>query len=146
MDASAIAPSNGDLADRARESRREPIVKVFRYEHRLERPLSVAQFTRRMMRHGGYAAFVIGVSLVVGTWGYIGFAHLRPLDAFLNSAMLLGGMGPVGPVEGTAGKLFAAFFALYAGLIFLVVAGILLAPVFHRVLHHFHWDSRNRDQ
>lgn len=118
---------------------------VFRYEHRLERPISVAQFARRMMRHGGYAAIVVGVSLVFGTAGYVGFAHLRPLDAFLNAAMLLGGMGPVGPVDGTAGKVFAACFALYAGLVFVVVAGILLAPVFHRVLHHFHWDSRSHD-
>jgi hypothetical protein len=55
-------------------------------------------------------------------------------------------MGPVGPVDGAPGKLFAAFFALYAGLVFVVVAGILLAPVFHRVLHHFHWDSRSKDQ
>jgi hypothetical protein len=119
---------------------------LLRYEHRLERPLSIAQFARRMMRHGGYAAIVVGVSLVVGTLGYIRFAHLRPLDAFLNAAMLLGGMGPVGPVDGAPGKLFAAFFALYAGLVFVVVAGILLAPVFHRVLHHFHWDSRSQDR
>ena len=119
---------------------------MFQYEHRSERPISFAQFARRMMRHGGYAALVVGVSLVFGTLGYVGFAHQRPLDAFLNSAMLLGGMGPVGPVDGTAGKLFAAFFALYAGLVFVVVAGILLAPVFHRVLHHFHWESRSQDR
>jgi hypothetical protein len=55
--------------------------------------------------------------------------------------MLLGGMGPVGEFHGTGGKLFASIFALYSGLVFLIVAGLLLAPVFHRVLHRFHWES-----
>lgn len=114
---------------------------IFQFEGRHERPLSRAQFARRMMRHGGYAAIVVVGSLALGVAGYTGFAHLSPIDALLNAAMLLGGMGPVGPIEGTPAKLFAAGFALYAGLIFLVAAGLLLAPVFHRVLHRFHWES-----
>ena len=116
---------------------------IFRFEGRHERPLSHAQFMRRMVRHGGFAALVVVASLALGVAGYMGFAHQSLVDALLNAAMLLGGMGPVGPIEGTAAKLFAACFALYAGLIFLVAGGLLLAPVFHRVLHRFHWESEH---
>lgn len=113
----------------------------FLYEHRHEPLLTRRQFVRRLVRHGGFAAIIVGVSLLAGTFGYMGFAHLAPIDALLNAAMLLGGMGPVGAIEGTAGKLFATAFALYAGLVFVAVTGILFAPVFHRVLHHFHAES-----
>ena len=116
---------------------------ILRFETRHERPISRAEFTRRMMRHGGYAALVVVGSLGLGVAGYTGLAHMSPIDALLNAAMLLGGMGPVGPIEGTWAKLFAAGFALYAGLIFLVVAGLLLVPVFHRVLHRFHWETEH---
>jgi hypothetical protein len=67
------------------------------------------------------------------------------IDALLNSAMLLGGMGPVGDLGPTGGKLFATFFALYSGLVFLIVAGLLFMPVFHRILHRFHLDA-SRDE
>lgn len=116
---------------------------MFRFEARHEQPLSRARFRRRMMLHGGYAALVVAGSLALGVAGYMGFAHQAPVDALLNAAMLLGGMGPVGTIDGTGAKLFAAGFALYAGLVFLVVAGLLLAPVFHRVLHRFHWESEH---
>ena len=111
------------------------------YEGRHERPISRAMFLRRMMRHVSYSGVLVLGSLVLGEIGYMAIGHLSPIDAFLNSAMLLGGMGPVGPIEGTAFKLWAAFFSLYSGLIFLLVAAILLAPVFHRVLHFFHWKA-----
>ena len=120
-------------------------MSMMHYEGRHDRPISRAMFLRRMMRHGGYAAMLVAVSLVIGVLGYMAFAHLTLLDALLNSAMLLGGMGPVGTIEGTSAKLFAAGFALYSGLVFLLVAGILLAPVFHRVLHFFHWKTDGGD-
>jgi hypothetical protein len=116
-------------------------MSMMHYEGRHDRPISRALFLRRMARHGGYAAMLVAVSLVIGVLGYTTIGHLTLVDALLNSAMLLGGMGPVGPIEGTGAKLFAAGFALYAGLVFLLVASILLAPVFHRVLHFFHWKS-----
>ena len=118
-------------------------LKAFRYEHRLSRPLSRGDFAQRMLLHGGLAVLLVAVSLGIGTLGYSVFAHQTTIDAFLNAAMLLGGMGPVGAIEGTAGKLFAACFALYAGLIFLIIAGLLLAPAFHRVLHRFHFASED---
>jgi hypothetical protein len=116
---------------------------MLRFEGKHEPPISRARFRRRMVLHGGYAALVVVGSLVLGVAGYVGFGHLSLVDALLNAAMLLGGMGPVGPIEGTPAKLFAAAFALYAGLVFLVVAGLLLAPVFHRVLHRFHWETQH---
>jgi hypothetical protein len=114
-------------------------MSVMHYEGRHDRPISRPLFLRRMMRHGGYASILVATSVVIGVLGYTTIAHMSLVDAILNSCMLLGGMGPVGTIEGTEAKLFAAAFALYSGLIFLLVAAILLAPVFHRVLHFFHW-------
>ena len=71
--------------------------------------------------------------------GYEYFEHLRWRDAFLNSAMLMGGMGPVDAPRTNGGKVFAGLYALYAGLGFLVAAGVVLAPIVHRLMHKFHW-------
>ena len=83
-----------------------------------------------------------GASLVVGMWGYWYFEGLTWLDAFLNAAMLLGGMGPLESPRTTGGKIFAGGYALYSGMVVLVAAGVLLAPVLHRFLHRFHLESR----
>ena len=68
------------------------------------------------------------------------FESLAWRDAFLNAAMLLGGMGPVDPPKSNGGKIFAGCYALYSGLLILVTAGVVLAPVLHRIMHRFHWD------
>jgi hypothetical protein len=114
----------------------------FDYEHRGQPPLTRRQFLRRLLRHGGYAAIFVAISLAIGIAGYMALGGLSFVDAFLNASMLLGGMGPVGALDSTAVKIFAAIYALYSGLVLLVVAGIMLAPVFHRVLHRFHWEDR----
>jgi hypothetical protein len=85
------------------------------------------------------AVVVVTMSLLGGILGYVHFERLSWLDGFLNAAMLLGGMGPVESPQTPGGKVFAGLYALYAGMVFLVVAGIILAPVGHRVLHTFHW-------
>ena len=77
--------------------------------------------------------------------GYHWVARLSWVDAFENSAMLLGGMGPVGEVVNSAGKVFSGVFALYAGLVFLAVTALVLTPVFHHALHRFHWEAEHRD-
>ena len=100
------------------------------------------QFLKNLRTQARWAALLIGVSLVVGVLGFHVFARLPWMDALLNTCMLLGGMGPVGPLPSTSAKLFAGFFSLYSGLVFLVVAGLLLTPVFHRELHRFHVDDR----
>jgi len=107
------------------------------------RPLPRRLFVLRMAVHFAVAAFLVALSLFAGMWGYEHYEHLPWRDAFLNAAMLLGGMGPVDDPKTDPGKLFAGCYALYAGLVFLVVAGLLLAPVVHRVLHRLHWEADN---
>jgi hypothetical protein len=104
-----------------------------------------------MARHGATALALTLFSLGLGMAGYAYLEKLPWLDAFLNSAMLLGGMGPVDMPKTDGGKLFAGLYALYAGLVFLITAGLLLAPVVHRVMHKFHWaqdeaESLRRDK
>jgi len=101
-------------------------------------PPSRRKLVRHLARQLVYAAGVIGISLVIGMVGYHASAHFAWIDAFENAAMLLGGMGPVGEVNNEAGKIFAGVFALYSGLIFLVVTALVLTPVFHHALHWFH--------
>jgi hypothetical protein len=114
------------------------------YEHRSAPLLPRRAFNRRMLRHGLYALALLSFSLIVGTWGFVTLAGQEPIDALLDTAMLLGGMGPVGTIQHTSGKLFATVFALYAGLVFLSVGAILLAPVAHRLLHKFHLADSQR--
>ena len=115
-------------------------MKLLHYEHRNERLLPRRQFLGRLASHG---AFVIGlgaVSLLAGMAGYHWLEGLSWIDSFLNASMILGGMGPVAPLLTPAGKLFAGVYALYSGMVLLVMVGVLLAPVLHRLLHRFHLD------
>ena len=104
--------------------------------------LSRPMLFRRMARPLSYAAALILVSLGVGMVGYHAFGTLPWIDAFVNACMLLGGMGPVGEITTPSGKIFAGIFALYAGLVFLAVTAFVLAPIFHHVLHRFHWEAK----
>ena len=99
-----------------------------------------------MLRHGvafiPLAALALGMGMAIYHW----VEGLRWADAFLNSAMLLGGMGPVDPLHTTAGKWLAGLYALFAGLIFLILAGVMLAPVLHHVLHRFHIEDEDENR
>ena len=108
------------------------------YEHRKEPLLSPRKFFIRLLNHGLVAFGMIAGSLGIGVLGYHYFESLSWIDSLVNASMLLGGMGPVNPLQTTGGKLFASFYALYSGMVFLIIAGVLLAPVFHRFLHRFH--------
>ncbi len=112
------------------------------YESRQHRPIARRRFVERLALHLAVATAIVVVSLLVGMAGYGYFEGLPWRDGFLNSAMLLGGMGPVDDPITDGGKLFAGFFALYAGLVFLVGIAIVAAPVIHRTLHTFHWEER----
>ena len=115
------------------------------YESRSQPLISRRAFLLRLSRHGVVAMGLLAVSLAVGMVGYHLFEKLHWMDAFLNTAMLLGGMGPVDPPKTAAGKLFAGLYALYAGLVVITVAAILGTPIFHRVLHRFHADADARE-
>lgn len=111
------------------------------YEHHRQRPLHPHAFVKRLASHGAWALLLVLCSLGLGVVGFHVLSGQSWIDALVNSAMLLGGMGPVGDLGLSAGKIFAALYALYAGLVFLIVAGLLFAPVFHRILHRFHMDG-----
>lgn len=113
------------------------------YESKTQKPLPGAHFFKRLLLHLSLAFGLLVVSLGIGILGYGYFEHLSFLDGFLNSAMLLGGMGPVNAPVTAGGKLFAGWYALYAGLVFIVTAALIFTPVVHRVLHKFHWDSKS---
>lgn len=95
----------------------------------------------RVAWHFSTAFAVLAVSLGIGMLGYTYYEHLQWRDAFLNAAMLMGGMGPVDAPKTDGGKVFAGLFALYAGLVFIAAAGLVFAPLLHRVLHRFHWEQ-----
>ena len=119
---------------------------LFRYEHRSEPLLPWRVFLlRRFGRTAAAAAAVIAVSLVLGMLGYRLTEGMGWLDAFLNASMILGGMGPVDTLHSETGKLFAACYALYSGLVLVGVAGLLLAPFMHRLLHRFHIPVKKSD-
>ncbi len=116
---------------------------AFQYEHRSEPLLPWRVFLlRRVGKTLLAAALVIALSLVIGILGYHLAEGMGWLDAFLNAAMILGGMGPVDTLHSVAGKLFAGFYALYSGLVLVGTAGLMLAPFLHRLLHRFHLESR----
>jgi hypothetical protein len=114
------------------------------YEHHDEPLLPRRKFLARFARHGQLAAVVCAISLAIGTVGFHTLAGEDWMDGFLNSAMLLGGMGPVGEIRFYSGKIFASFYALYAGLVFIGIAGLLIAPIGHRILHKWHLEEKHR--
>jgi hypothetical protein len=118
----------------------DPILPAV-YEPKHQPPIPASSFIRRLVVHLLAAFAVLGLSLGIGMLGYVVFEHLSWLDAFLNAAMLLGGMGPIHAPITNAGKLFAGLYALYAGLVFIATAALLFAPMFHRLMHRFHWSE-----
>jgi hypothetical protein len=114
---------------------------LFGYEAKHHPVLSRTEFARRLARSFALASSLIFMSLLAGMAGYHYLEGLPWIDAFMNAAMILGGMGPVAPIQTISGKLFAGFYALYSGLIVIVAAGVIFAPVVHRMIHKFHADT-----
>ncbi len=99
-------------------------------------------FYARLARSAALAGGIVTVSLGIGMAGYHAFERLSWVDAFVNAAMLLSGMGPVNPLQTNAGKVFAGCYALFSGLAFITAVGVVFAPIFHRFLHKFHLESK----
>jgi hypothetical protein len=111
------------------------------YEHHTQPLLPRKVFYRRLARHAVLGVMVIIVSLGLGMLGYHTFEKLPWVDAFVNAAMILSGMGPVNPLQTDAGKIFAGCYALFSGLTLVAILGIIFAPVVHRFLHKFHLED-----
>lgn len=111
------------------------------FEKKNERLLPARRFVGRMARSALVSIGVIGVALLVGILGYHYIAALDWVDSLLNASMILTGMGPVAPMVDDASKLFASAYALFSGVVFLSAVGILLSPIFHRILHRFHLED-----
>jgi hypothetical protein len=115
------------------------------FEHRRQPLLPKPAFIRRVAHFAGAAMLLVAVSWIIGILGYRVFEGMSWIDAILNSAMILGGMGPVNPLHSDAGKLFASFYALFSGMVFLVSIGVFVVPILHRLLHQFHLEAEQND-
>ena len=114
------------------------------FESRTDPLASRLVFIQRVIKYAAIALFVIGVALGIGILGYHYIARFSWIDSLLNASMILGGMGPVGELPSDEAKLFASFYALFSGLVFISVMGIVLAPAAHRALHLFHLDEEDQ--
>ncbi len=120
--------------------------RVERFEHYHEKLLPRRKFLRRLAKFAFISLFLVVGSLIIGMVGYTLTENMTWVDAFLNSGMLMGGMGQVTTLNTDAGKIFAGFYALYCGLVELVAVGIFAAPIIHRFLHSLHIEQKNRAQ
>jgi hypothetical protein len=102
-------------------------------------------FAHRMLEAAGIWAILAVCGLAVGIAGYSYTESMPFPDAFVNAAMILSGMGPMGELKTTGGKIFAGCYALLSGLFIIIATSFILAPVFHRVLHHFHLEKEDSD-
>ena len=114
---------------------------MFEQKHQNIAPISV--FIKRLVLCFGLALLLIFVALFIGVAGYHWFAGLSWIDSLLNASMILGGMGPVNPLTNTGAKVFASAYALFSGLVFIAVMGVVFSPIFHRMLHKFHIDDKD---
>jgi len=114
---------------------------MFERKHEKLAPLSV--FVRRMAASVLMAGILIAVALFIGIIGYHRIAGFDWVDSILEASMILGGMGPVNSLATTGAKMFASGYALFSGLVFIAIMGIVLAPVTHRMLHKFHIDEED---
>ncbi len=113
---------------------------MLNYEKKHHPPASTETFRKRLATHLAVALAIIVFAIAVGMAGYMGLAHMSAVDAFLNASMIFSGMGPVGDLPNNAAKIFAGFYAIVCGISLIGIAGLVLAPVFHRMLHFFHAD------
>jgi hypothetical protein len=114
------------------------------FEHRSKPLLPRREFYARLARSAGIGLLVVAVALGIGMVGYRTFEPMSWVDAFVNAAMILSGMGPVSSLQSDNGKIFAGCYALFCGLAFITCLGIVFAPVIHRFLHKFHLEEAKR--
>jgi hypothetical protein len=113
------------------------------FERRTDKLLPLHHFVGRLLLSLAISFAVVIVGLGVGVLGYHHFAQLSWIDSLLNASMILTGMGPIDPMRSDAAKLFASLYALFSGVVFLSAVGLVISPIFHRILHHFHLDDES---
>jgi hypothetical protein len=111
------------------------------FERRGQPVASRRKFLVRMGIAIGLWLFLTTAGLAIGIAGYAYFEGMSFVDAFVNAAMILSGMGPMGELKTTGGKVFAGLYAIFSGLVIIIATGFVLAPIFHRVLHRFHVET-----
>lgn len=119
---------------------------MFEFEHKTEKLLPLSRFLRRVMLSLLLAFGVLSIALGIGVLGYHELAGLDWIDSILNASMILTGMGPIAVMNDTTAKLFASAYALFSGVVFLSAIGLVLTPIFHRVLHMFHLDDADENE
>jgi hypothetical protein len=112
------------------------------YEQHHHQLLSWPGFLRRAGQHAALGGLIAAIAVAIGTIGYHELDELDWIDSFLNASMILSGMGPVDKMNSSSAKVFAALYALFSGLVFIGIMGIVLAPWFHRLMHTFHVEKR----
>ena len=127
------------LMSRSQQLQSRPL----RFERRHERLAPLAIFLKRLAASWLMAAGLVVIALTIGIIGYHSLAGFGWIDSLLEASMLLGGMGPVNPLPNDAAKIFASLYALFAGLLFIVIMGVVLSPLAHRVMHKFHIDEKD---
>lgn len=115
------------------------------FESKHEKLVPLPTFLRRVALSLLLTFIVLCVALGIGVAGYHSIADLSWIDSLLNASMILTGMGPIATMTTTASKLFASGYALFSGVVFLSSIGLVLAPLFHRILHKFHLDDSTED-
>jgi hypothetical protein len=115
--------------------------RILPFESQHQPLVSRKKFAQRLAGSFAAASALIGLSLLGGMAGYHYLEGMEWIDAFVNAAMILSGMGPIGSLQTWGGKLFAGFYALYSGLALILATGVIFAPVVHRLLHRFHIES-----
>lgn len=116
------------------------------FEKKHHKVVSLSRFAWRMVLFFGVAVGLLIMALLIGVAGYHWIAGFSIVDAILDASMILTGMGPVGELNSTPAKLFASGYAIFSGVVFITVMGVLLTPIFHRVLHKFHVDESDVSQ
>ena len=111
------------------------------YEHKRQKLLPIPRFIKRVAISFAISSVIVIFALGNGIVGYHFVAHLSLLDALLNATMILTGMGPVAQMVTPGAKLFASGYALFSGVVFLSAMGIVLSPIFHRIMHMVHLDE-----